>query len=78
MSTKFSGKIELTDLDPPNGYKISGSGDGGGIGFAKGGATVTLAEVSGTTTLSYEVTAQVGGKIAQLGARGSSTARQKN
>ena len=61
--------LRLTDLDPPNGYKISGEGDGGIAGFAKGGASVTLTEKDGGTLLSYNVEAQIGGKLAQLGQR---------
>ena len=69
ISAKFGGKVNLLDLDPPNGYRIEGEGQGGVAGFAKGGATVTL-EADGTgTLLRYTVKAQVGGKIAQLGAR---------
>ena len=69
VSAAFSGKVTLSDIDPPNGYKISGEGQGGVAGFAKGGANVTLAEDAGATVLSYDVDAQVGGKIAQVGAR---------
>jgi hypothetical protein len=69
VSAGFSGKVTLSDLDPPNGYKISGEGQGGVAGFAKGGAVVKLTEDAGDTVLSYEVDAQVGGKIAQVGAR---------
>jgi carbon monoxide dehydrogenase subunit G len=69
VKARFKGKVRLTDLDPPNGYKISGEGDGGIAGFAKGGATVTLAEKDGGTTLAYSVEAQIGGKLAQLGQR---------
>src|SRR3974390_2944739 len=42
VKARFKGKVTLSDLDPPNGYKISGQGDGGVAGFAKGGATVKL------------------------------------
>ena len=42
VSASFSGKVTLSDIDPPNGYKISGEGQGGAAGFAKGGAVVTL------------------------------------
>ncbi len=59
----------MTDLDPPNGYKISGQGDGGVAGFAKGGAAVTLSDQEGGTMLKYDVEAQIGGKLAQLGQR---------
>lgn len=69
VKAKFSGEVELTDLDPPNGYRISGEGKGGAAGFAKGGANVTLEEDGAGTLLKYEVDAQVGGKLAQLGAR---------
>ena len=69
VSARFKGKVMLSDLDPPNGYKISGEGEGGVAGFAKGGATVALAEKDGGTLLSYNVEAQIGGKLAQLGQR---------
>ncbi len=69
IAAKFGGKVSLRDLDPPNGYRIEGEGQGGGAGFAKGGATVSLAAEGADTVLSYDVKAQVGGKIAQLGAR---------
>jgi carbon monoxide dehydrogenase subunit G len=60
----------LSDLDPPNSYRISGEGNGGIAGFAKGGATVKLSEESpDVTILLYEVDAQIGGKLAQLGGR---------
>src|SRR3546814_1909394 len=70
VSATFRGKVELTDLDPPNGYRISGSGDGGIAGNARGGAKVSLsAAPEGFCLLSYEAEASIGGKIAQLGAR---------
>ena len=70
VAAKFSGKVTLSDLDPPNGYRISGEGTGGAAGFAKGGATVKLADDdAGGTVLSYQVDAQVGGKLAQIGSR---------
>ena len=69
VAAKFAGKLNLSDLDPPNGYKISGEGQGGPAGFAKGGAEVKLVEEAGGTLLSYTVKAQVGGKIAQVGGR---------
>ncbi len=61
--------LTLSDLDPPNGYRISGEGEGGVAGFAKGGATVALSERDGGTLLTYSVEAQIGGKLAQLGQR---------
>lgn len=69
VSASFTGKVTLSDIDPPNGYKITGEGQGGAAGFAKGGAVVALADDAGVTTLTYNVDAQVGGKIAQVGAR---------
>jgi len=69
VSARFKGKVTLSDLDPPNGYKITGEGEGGVAGFAKGGATVKLADKDGGTLLSYDVEAQIGGKLAQLGQR---------
>jgi hypothetical protein len=69
VSARFKGKVNLSDLDPPNGYKISGEGEGGVAGFAKGGATVALSEKDGGTLLTYDVEAQIGGKLAQLGQR---------
>jgi uncharacterized protein len=69
VKARFKGKVHLTDLDPPNGYRISGEGDGGVAGFARGGATVALIEKDGGTLLTYNVEAQIGGKLAQLGQR---------
>jgi carbon monoxide dehydrogenase subunit G len=69
VKARFKGKVDLTDLDPPNGYRISGEGNGGVAGFAKGGATVKLEEKDGGTLLKYDVDAQIGGKLAQLGQR---------
>ncbi len=69
VKARFKGRVRLTDLDPPNGYKISGEGEGGIAGFAKGGASVALVEKDGGTLLSYDVEAQIGGKLAQLGQR---------
>jgi carbon monoxide dehydrogenase subunit G len=65
----FSGKVTLSDLDPPNSYLISGEGSGGAAGFAKGSAAVKLTTVGSATQLHYEVEAAVGGKMAQIGAR---------
>jgi uncharacterized protein len=69
VKAKFKGRVHLSDLDPPNGYKISGEGEGGVAGFAKGGATVVLTPKDGGTLLQYNVEAQIGGKLAQLGQR---------
>ncbi len=69
VKAKFQGAVTLSDLDPPHGYTISGEGKGGPAGFAKGGAKVRLEEDGGATVLHYEVKADVGGKLAQLGSR---------
>ena len=69
ISARFNGAVTLTDIDAPNGYTITGEGQGGVAGFAKGGAKVFLTDDAGATLLKYEVHAQVGGKLAQLGAR---------
>ena len=66
----FGGAVTLTEIDPPNGYVLVGEGTGAGAGFARGQARVRLTEVGGgATRLSYEVRAEVGGKLAQIGAR---------
>jgi len=70
VKASFSGKVTLSDIDPPNGYRISGEGSGGVAGFAKGGASVKLVEEGPESTrLDYSVEAQIGGKLAQLGGR---------
>jgi len=70
VKATFKGKVELRDLDPPNGYRIVGEGEGGIAGFAKGAATVSLDDADGgQTVLRYAVEAQVGGKLMQLGSR---------
>jgi hypothetical protein len=65
----FQGRVTLSDLDPPNGYRISGEGQGGVAGYAKGGAVVRLTDDGAGTLLRYEAKADVGGKLAQLGSR---------
>jgi carbon monoxide dehydrogenase subunit G len=69
VSARFKGRVMLGDFDPPNSYSISGAGEGGIAGFAKGVATVRLQESDGKTRLSYKVDVQIGGKLAQLGQR---------
>ena len=70
VKASFGGKVTLSDLDPPNGYKITGEGSGGVAGFAKGGAAIQLEAVGETETiLHYQVDSQIGGKLAQLGGR---------
>ena len=70
VKASFGGKVTLSDLDPPNGYKITGEGSGGVAGFAKGGAAIQLEAVGeNETILHYQVDSQIGGKLAQLGGR---------
>jgi len=70
VRAKFSGRVLLSNLDPPNGYTIAGEGQGGVAGFGKGGADVRLTEDGETKTiLTYRAEASVGGKLAQVGAR---------
>src|ERR1700760_971073 len=65
ISARFTGKVLLTDVDPPNGYRISGEGQGGAAGFARGGPNVAFAEEGADTRLASQVNAQVGGRLAQ-------------
>jgi hypothetical protein len=70
VTAKFLGRVTLSDIVPEQGYRISGTGLGGLAGYAKGGAVVALTAIEPTRTrLAYDVQANVGGKIAQLGAR---------
>ncbi len=69
VRAKFDGRVTLSDMDPPNGYTISGEGQGGAAGFGKGGAKVMLTSENGGTVLRYEANASVGGKMAQIGSR---------
>jgi carbon monoxide dehydrogenase subunit G len=69
VKARFGGTVTLSDIDPPNGYTISGEGKGGAAGFAKGGADVVLEEDGDGTLLKYTAKANVGGKLAQIGSR---------
>ncbi|CAM9972381.1 unnamed protein product [Phaeothamnion confervicola] len=69
VQAKFTGEVDLLDLDPPKGYTISGKGSGGVAGNARGSAKVRLEPEGTGTKLSYDVDAQVTGKLAQLGSR---------
>ncbi len=69
VSAKFKGKLGLSDLKPPHSYAIAFEGQGGAAGFAKGSAQVALAADGDGTRLSYQVKANVGGKLAQIGSR---------
>ena len=65
----FSGKVTLSNIQPPAGYTITGEGQGGAAGFAKGGADVELVEDGDGTILKYAAKSTVGGKLAQIGSR---------
>ena len=69
LKARFSGRVELSEIDPNNSYRIQGEGSGGVAGFAKGGARVHLQGAGDNTVLTYELEAQIGGKMAQLGSR---------
>jgi len=69
VKATFKGKVTLSDIDPPNGYTITGEGQGGAAGFGKGGAKVSLSDAPGGTVLHYTANASVGGKLAQIGSR---------
>jgi carbon monoxide dehydrogenase subunit G len=69
VSAKFKGKLTLSDIVPPQSYSISFEGQGGAAGFAKGGAKVNLVSENDQTKLAYDVKANVGGKLAQIGSR---------
>ena len=70
VKASFIGNVKLSKLNPPRSYVITGEGKGGVAGFAKGGATVRLSDTGDSATkLSYDVDAQVGGKLAQIGSR---------
>ena len=72
VKATFKGSVKLSELNPPNSYKLEGEGQGGAAGFASGTAEVSLSEASGNTAhtiLTYDVDAKVGGKLAQIGSR---------
>jgi uncharacterized protein len=70
VKARFTGEVLLTNLDPPKSYTISGKGEGGVAGFARGTSDVRLTELAPSETLmSYDVNAQIGGKLAMLGSR---------
>ncbi len=69
VKASFTGEVSLENLNPPHSYTLTGEGKGGLAGFASGAADITLSEHDEGTELQYEVEAQVGGKIAQIGSR---------
>ena len=77
VSAKFNGRVTLSDVQPPKSYTIAFEGQGGVAGFGKGHAEVRLSPDGEATTLNYDATAQVGGKIAQIGSRLVDSAARK-
>ena len=69
VSAKFTGRIALSDVVPPSSYRMAFDGQGGAAGFARGEAKVALVAENGGTRIDYSATAQVGGKLAQIGSR---------
>jgi carbon monoxide dehydrogenase subunit G len=70
VSARFTGRVTMSDIDPPNAYTLHFEGQGGAAGFARGEARITLApEGERQTSLHYAAKAQVGGKLAQIGSR---------
>ena len=69
ISARFGGEVQLSELDPPNGYRITGEGSGGAAGSARGGARVALTRDGAATLLAYEVDADVQGRLASLGGK---------
>jgi len=69
VSAKFRGRLSLSDIKPPTSYSLAFEGQGGAAGFAKGGAQVKLVPEKEQTRLVYDVKANVGGKLAQIGSR---------
>lgn len=78
VSATFKGKVELSDLDPPHGYTLSGRGQGGPAGFAKGSAKIRLTPEGDGTRLSYVADVDIGGKLASVGGRLIQSVAKKN
>lgn len=78
VSATFKGKVELGDIDPPHGYTLSGRGQGGPAGFAKGAARIRLAREGEATRLSYTADVDIGGKLASVGGRLIQSVARKN
>jgi carbon monoxide dehydrogenase subunit G len=69
VKARFGGAVELDTSGAPDAFSLTGQGNGGAAGYAKGGADVTLSEADGVTTLTYAAKVDIGGKLAQLGSR---------
>ncbi|EAQ27393.1 CoxG family protein [Roseovarius sp. 217] len=69
VKARFTGTVTLDTSGAPDAFSLTGQGNGGAAGHAKGGADVILTEENGVTTLRYTARADIGGKLAQLGSR---------
>jgi len=69
VKAKFGGNVVLDQTGAPDAFSLSGQGNGGAAGHAKGGADVTLTADGDSTILKYAAKAEIGGKLAQLGSR---------
>lgn len=78
VSATFKGKVELSDIDPPHGYMLSGRGQGGPAGFAKGSARIRLTPDGEGTRLDYTADVDIGGKLASVGGRLIQSVARKN
>ena len=78
VSATFRGSVNLSEMDPPNGYTLTGQGQGGAAGFARMGARVSLKQESEDTVLAYAAQADIGGKLASVGSRLVHTVARKN
>lgn len=78
VSATFRGNVNLSDLDPPHGYTLTGQGQGGAAGFAKMRARVVLHAEQSATVLQYTASAEIGGKLASVGSRLVQTVAKKN
>ena len=69
VKAKFTGKLVLSEINPPTSYSLAFEGSGGAAGFSKGSAKVSLSAEGSNTRLAYSTKASVGGKLAQVGSR---------
>jgi len=78
ISATFRGAVNLSELDAPNGYTLTGQGQGGAAGFARMSARVALKPEADDTLLTYAANAEIGGKLASVGSRLVQTVARKN
>lgn len=78
VTATFRGNVQLSELDPPNGYLLTGQGQGGAAGFARMKARVVLTPSDQSTLLHYTASAEIGGKLASVGSRLVQSVAKKN